>query len=478
MKKKGFTLVELLATIVILSVIALIATPIVLNVIEKSKKSALVASANGLIESANMYYTNEIIKGDVTKDTVFDFEEGIQTSDTKLSYKGKVYNGKLILTSSSDVVMCIDDGTYYAYKEQNSDEVISGIGTCLYDGTTGDFTIQSDTDVIIKECDEDKKELQEQINKLTTDVNNLNATINDKDYEISNLEATIDSLNATVTTLQNEKTALQEQLANSNTDNSDLQAQITQLNGTITTLQSSLAAKESEITTLEGEKADLQTALTAKTNELSDLNTKLAKVTATATDVLTGKTILASDGTLVTGTMANKAGSTVTATTVTSDGSYTYVTIPSTGYYNTSSKVKITNEKINTLEYYVQFSSYAARSTIGSNQSNSVEAPALATNGATYVKNSNQSITYTFPSNVSTFRGAMSYPSSYANSFTINGITANNATKSEIVYGYDYYANQSIHMSFYEVNFTPTNTVTIQYSGTETNAISLSGFFN
>jgi len=33
MKKKGFTLVELLATIVILSVIALIATPIVLNVI-------------------------------------------------------------------------------------------------------------------------------------------------------------------------------------------------------------------------------------------------------------------------------------------------------------------------------------------------------------------------------------------------------------------------------------------------------------
>ena len=38
MKRKGFTLVELLAVIVILAVIALIATPAVLNIIEDSKK--------------------------------------------------------------------------------------------------------------------------------------------------------------------------------------------------------------------------------------------------------------------------------------------------------------------------------------------------------------------------------------------------------------------------------------------------------
>ena len=62
MKKKGFTLVELLATIAVLSVIALIAIPIVINVVEKAKKSALVSSVNGLVESANMYYTNEIKK--------------------------------------------------------------------------------------------------------------------------------------------------------------------------------------------------------------------------------------------------------------------------------------------------------------------------------------------------------------------------------------------------------------------------------
>jgi len=39
--KKGFTLVELLAVIVILAIIALIAVPITLNVLEDSKKSSI-----------------------------------------------------------------------------------------------------------------------------------------------------------------------------------------------------------------------------------------------------------------------------------------------------------------------------------------------------------------------------------------------------------------------------------------------------
>ncbi len=51
MKKKGFTLVELLAVIIILAVIALIGTPIVSNLIDESKKNSAVNSGYGYIKA-------------------------------------------------------------------------------------------------------------------------------------------------------------------------------------------------------------------------------------------------------------------------------------------------------------------------------------------------------------------------------------------------------------------------------------------
>src|SRR5574344_1356152 len=55
MNKKGFTLVELLAVIVILGVIALIVTPIVTGVIKKSKDSAAINSSYQYEEAAELY---------------------------------------------------------------------------------------------------------------------------------------------------------------------------------------------------------------------------------------------------------------------------------------------------------------------------------------------------------------------------------------------------------------------------------------
>ena len=49
--KKGFTLVELLAVIVILAVIALIATPQVLGMIEQAKEASAIDSVYGYIEA-------------------------------------------------------------------------------------------------------------------------------------------------------------------------------------------------------------------------------------------------------------------------------------------------------------------------------------------------------------------------------------------------------------------------------------------
>jgi len=58
--KKGFTLVELLAVIVILAIIALIATPIVLNIIEESKENSILQSAEFYLDAVEISIVNQL----------------------------------------------------------------------------------------------------------------------------------------------------------------------------------------------------------------------------------------------------------------------------------------------------------------------------------------------------------------------------------------------------------------------------------
>ena len=59
MKKKGFTLIELLAVIVILAIIALITVPVVIKIINNSKKGAAEDSTYGIIESAKLFWASK-----------------------------------------------------------------------------------------------------------------------------------------------------------------------------------------------------------------------------------------------------------------------------------------------------------------------------------------------------------------------------------------------------------------------------------
>ena len=68
-RNKGFTLVELLAVIVILAIIAQIATPIILNVISDAKKEAAKDSAYGYIEAIE----NAIIMNDFDIKIVYSY---------------------------------------------------------------------------------------------------------------------------------------------------------------------------------------------------------------------------------------------------------------------------------------------------------------------------------------------------------------------------------------------------------------------
>ena len=66
MKNKGFTLIELLAVIVILAIIALIATPMILGVIDTAKRGAAESAALGYVDAVEKSVMIKQVNGTVT----------------------------------------------------------------------------------------------------------------------------------------------------------------------------------------------------------------------------------------------------------------------------------------------------------------------------------------------------------------------------------------------------------------------------
>ena len=113
MKEKGFTLVELLAVIVILAVISLIATPMVLGVIEKSKKSAAIESVNGIMDAAEKNMIESMLNGE--SKTRYDL-----SNDTSLSYKGeKPESGILLIDDKGKMSIKAKINGYCVLKTYN-----------------------------------------------------------------------------------------------------------------------------------------------------------------------------------------------------------------------------------------------------------------------------------------------------------------------------------------------------------------------
>ena len=127
MKKKGFTLIELLTVIVVLAIIALIATPIVMNTIKNAKKGAAERSADSYVKQVEVAVAeerlskNEVLEGEyqITSDGNLCRDKSASCSDDKkikiemsgtkpTSGKIKITNGSVDQSSSS---MTIGDYT-------------------------------------------------------------------------------------------------------------------------------------------------------------------------------------------------------------------------------------------------------------------------------------------------------------------------------------------------------------------------------
>lgn len=75
MKTKGFTLMELLAVIVILGVLALIATPLILNMVTNAREQAFLDSAYGIRDAAEYRYTEAMLSEIVQEKKVYAYPD-------------------------------------------------------------------------------------------------------------------------------------------------------------------------------------------------------------------------------------------------------------------------------------------------------------------------------------------------------------------------------------------------------------------
>ena len=153
-KKKGFTLVELLAVIVILAVILIIAMPKISDVIKNSKESSLETTAKLIASQAEKKYTeNQVLDNsstikcsDVAKISDADYESCNITFDSKgnakvsIVGKGK-FEGMTVCNANKNSASissdCSTDAKYFSYEE-----VVGGISI------TG-YNIEGGTDVVI-----------------------------------------------------------------------------------------------------------------------------------------------------------------------------------------------------------------------------------------------------------------------------------------------------------------------------------------
>lgn len=104
--KKGFTLVELLAVIVILAVLALVAMPNVTRLMNDSRKNAFITEVENFVTYAQTSYTNSQISGTVPKGPDESLITGQKFNDVSYDYYcvsyAKLVSGGFIQKSNGD----------------------------------------------------------------------------------------------------------------------------------------------------------------------------------------------------------------------------------------------------------------------------------------------------------------------------------------------------------------------------------------
>ena len=127
-KTKAFTLIELLAIIVILAIIAVITVPIILNIIENSKRGAVQDSAYGYVEAVEKNYVSNLLDDSSSKlnGTYIVSDGNFNGGEINLS-GSKPTNGYLIYEDNKLSVGCLEfDGYKSIYTNGKFNSSVTG----------------------------------------------------------------------------------------------------------------------------------------------------------------------------------------------------------------------------------------------------------------------------------------------------------------------------------------------------------------
>lgn len=108
MKKKGFTIIELLAILIVLSIIMLITIPIVIKIIENVEKKSYIESVNGILDSTEKYIITNMNGKEIIE----------LNNDTKITYKGKKpSSGKILIDEKGNLSIIVKYDNYCIEKK-------------------------------------------------------------------------------------------------------------------------------------------------------------------------------------------------------------------------------------------------------------------------------------------------------------------------------------------------------------------------
>lgn len=134
--RNGFTLMEMLAIIMILAIIVLVATPVVSSIINNTKKSTFESSVKHIMESIDWYLLDKY-DGKYTGSKTFElstsgiFEVIGSNKVEDIEFDGKVRgSGQIIANESGKLFVRYSDGNYCATKDYLAKKLTIKSGEC------------------------------------------------------------------------------------------------------------------------------------------------------------------------------------------------------------------------------------------------------------------------------------------------------------------------------------------------------------